>query len=265
MAKKIKQAVNKSAFVRDFITANPEANRKAVEEAWLAAGHDGVISSALVSNIRARMGLTGNVQNQPEAAPTAAPPTKKSSKPKGAGGRRRAAEPEHSPAEGNGTTAALQSGGEPTADSEARPTAGSRGGNQGKSAFVAEHLQQNPQATDDEITEAWASAGNEGGISGSLIYKIKAKEGLTGKRGIKGRAGGKKGRAKSSPRAVSAAEPVSETSRPLDRRTNRGKVVAELEGDIDRLIFKLMGAGGMEEIEDELRKVRRRLILSQGE
>src|SRR5579875_1550525 len=181
MAKRSKQPVNKSAFVRDFITQNPEANRKAVEEAWLAAGHDGVISSALVSNLRTKMGLTGNVQSQPEAEVESAPTTKKSSKPKGAGGKRRAAEPEHAPTERNGTTAALQSRGEPTADSEPRPTAGSRGGNQGKSAFVIEHLGQNPQATDDEINVAWASAGNEGTISGSLIYKIRAKEGLTGR------------------------------------------------------------------------------------
>ena len=49
---------NKSAFVRDFIQKNPQANRKAVEEAWLAAGHDGVIASALVSNLRSKLGLT---------------------------------------------------------------------------------------------------------------------------------------------------------------------------------------------------------------
>jgi hypothetical protein len=268
MAKRSKQPVNKSAFVRDFITQNPEANRKAVEEAWLSAGHDGVISSALVSNLRREMGLTGSGPRQAEAKVESAPTTKKSSKPKGAGGKRRAAEPEQAPAEGNGTPAVLGSRGEPTADSGDRPIATGRGGNQGKTAFVTEHLGQNPQATDDEIREAWASAGNEGGISGSLIYKIRAKEGLTGRRGAKGRGAGNKGRAKSSPegmRADRTPEPVAGTPKPLDRRTNRGRVVAELEGDIDRLIFKLMAVGGLEEIEDELRKVRRRLILGQGE
>ena len=39
--------------------------------------------------------------------------------------------------------------------------------------------------------------------------------------------------------------------------------LAEIEGDIDRLIFKLMDVGGMEEIEDELRKARRLLYRSQ--
>lgn len=265
MAKKVKQAVNKSAFVRDFITANPEANRKAVEEAWLAAGHDGVITSALVSNIRARMGLTGNVQNQPEAKVESAPTTKKSSKPRGATGKRRGSKPEQPQAESNGTTAVLGSREEPTAHSEDRAMATGRGGNQGKSAFVTEHFQQNPKATDAEITEAWAAAGNEGTISGSLIYKIRTKEGLTGRRGAKGRGAGKKGRAKSSPRVAGASEPMAETSKPLDRRTNRVRVVAEVEADIDRLIFKLMGVGGMEEIEDELRKVRRLLYRSYSE
>ena len=50
---------SKTDFVRDFIRANPTANRKAVEEAWLAAGHEGPISSSLVSNLRTQMGLTG--------------------------------------------------------------------------------------------------------------------------------------------------------------------------------------------------------------
>ena len=38
--------------------------------------------------------------------------------------------------------------------------------------------------------------------------------------------------------------------------------LAEIEGDIDRLIFKLMDVGGMEEIEGGLRKVRRLLYRS---
>ena len=38
--------------------------------------------------------------------------------------------------------------------------------------------------------------------------------------------------------------------------------MGEIEGDIDRLIFKLIAVGGMETIEDELRKVRRLLYRS---
>ena len=61
------------------------------------------------------------------------------------------------------------------------------------------------------------------------------------------------------------AEPGAGTPRPLDGRTSRGRSIAEVEADIDRLIFKLMGVGGMESIEDELRKVRRLLYRSQSE
>jgi hypothetical protein len=55
---------------------------------------------------------------------------------------------------------------------------------------------------------------------------------------------------------------VAGTPKPPDRRTNRGRNIEEVEGDIDRLIFKLIALGGMEEIEDELRKVRRLLYRS---
>jgi hypothetical protein len=46
------------------------------------------------------------------------------------------------------------------------------------------------------------------------------------------------------------------------RSGERVKALAEIEGDIDRLIFKLMVAGNLDDIEDELRKVRRLLYQS---
>jgi hypothetical protein len=61
------------------------------------------------------------------------------------------------------------------------------------------------------------------------------------------------------------AEPGGGTLKPLDGRTSRGRIMAEIEGDIDRLIFKLIALGGMETIEDELRKVRRLLFRSDSE
>jgi hypothetical protein len=45
----------------------------------------------------------------------------------------------------------------------------------------------------------------------------------------------------------------------LPRPAGRDKALDEIEGDLDRLIFKLIALGGMEQIEDELRKVRRLL------
>jgi hypothetical protein len=94
------------------------------------------------------------------------------------------------------------------------------------------------------------------------MYQIRAREGLTGKRKSKGRGARKKGRPKSSPRGMRverAPLPVAEMTRPINGRTGRLRFIAEVEGDLDRLIFKLMDAGGMDEIENELRKIRRLL------
>jgi hypothetical protein len=215
------RSLGKTGFVKEFLNDNPEANTRAVNEAWAAAGFEGTISQTLVTKLRSQLGLTGNIPKGPgkkaEAEANARPTGKKRGRRKGATGR---------------------------------------GGNQGKTRFVTEHFRQNPDASDDEINEAWAAAGNEGGISGSLIYKIRAKEGLTGKKRAKGRGAGKKRR------AGRTYEPVAGTLKSLDGRTNRGRIMADIEGDIDRLIFQLMAVGGMETIEDELRKVRRLLYRS---
>ena len=42
----------------------------------------------------------------------------------------------------------------------------------------------------------------------------------------------------------------------------RTLALTELEGDIDRLIFKVMGVGDLTQIEDSLRQVRRLLYVS---
>jgi hypothetical protein len=228
------RSLGKTGFVKEFLNDNPRANTRAVNEAWAAAGFESTISPTLVSRMRSDLGLTGNIPKRPgkkseaEAGTISSPATKRRGRRKRATGR---------------------------------------GGNQGKTAFVTEHLQQNPETTDDEITEAWAAAGNEGVISSSLLYKIRAKRRLTRKRGAKGRGAGKKVRARSSSmgtRADRIPESVAGTPKPLDRRTNRGRIIEEVESDIDRLIFKLIAVGGMDTIEAELRNVRRRLILSQG-
>jgi hypothetical protein len=147
MAKRTKKAVNKSAFVRDFITSNPVANRKAVENAWLAAGNEGPISSALVSNLRSKLDLTGGSRT----------------------------------AESNGTPEAAK-------------------------------------ATDREP----------------------------------------KGKKRGRPAKDKATGTITETTK--ERKHNsvgRDRALADIEGDLDRLIFKLIALGGMEEIENELRKARR--------
>ena len=213
--------LGKTGFVKEVLNDNPQATTKAVNEAWTAAGFEGTIGPTLVTRMRSEMGLTGNIRKRrgmragAETGTTSAPAVKK---------RRR------------------------------RKRATGRGGNQGKTAFVTQHLRRDPGASDEAINEAWAAAGNEGGISGSLLYKIRAKRGLTGKK--KRRGAGKKRWAGRTP------APVAGTPKSLNGRKGRGRALAEVEGDIDRLLFKMMGIGGMETIEDELRKVRRLLYRS---
>ncbi len=156
MATRTKKGPNKSAFVRDFIQKNPKANRKAVEDAWLIAGHEGPISSALVSNIRSTLGLTGNLRN-----------------------------------------------------------------------------------------------GSKAGESNGAAHSVK-----TTTRKPKRKKRGRPARSKASD---IVAEPT-QVRKP--RSVGRDGALDEIEGDIDRLIFRLMALGGMDEIEEGLRKVRRLLYRS---
>jgi hypothetical protein len=162
------------------------------------------------------MGLTGNIPKGPgkKPGPTPAPAIKKR-------GRRKAAT--------------------------------GRGGNQGKTAFVRDFIKKDRTANRKAVEEAWLAAGNDGPISSALVSHLRSEMGLTGKkrrRPAKGKATG------------TIPEPTSERK---PRSASRDRVLDEIEGDIDRLIFKLIALGGMAEIEDEIRKVRRRLILGQGQ
>jgi hypothetical protein len=61
MPAKVTRIQGKGMFVKEQLNDNPLANAKAVNEAWRAAGMAGSISTSLVSNIRSRMGLSGNL------------------------------------------------------------------------------------------------------------------------------------------------------------------------------------------------------------
>jgi len=155
----------KTGFIKEFLNDNPEANTRAVNEAWRAAGFAGTISPTLVTKLRSQLGLTGNIRKGPgkkaEAEAAARPSGKRHGGRKGATGR---------------------------------------GGNQGKTAFVTDQLRQDPDSSDEAINRAWAAAGNPGRISGSLMYQIRTREGLTGKRRSKRRGARKRGRPRSSPK-----------------------------------------------------------------
>ena len=94
MASEVGRDQGKSAFVRDVLTKDRQANHEAVNRAWTAAGHAGTISESLVGKLRSELGLTG--QPRPGARDTesaksvgrsAAPATRRDTVPKKGGGR----------------------------------------------------------------------------------------------------------------------------------------------------------------------------------
>jgi hypothetical protein len=56
------------------------------------------------------------------------------------------------------------------------------GQGEGKTTFVRDLLQRDSRVNERSINEAWKAAGNEGTISGTLVYKVRKDLGLTGKR-----------------------------------------------------------------------------------
>ena len=52
--------LGKTGFVKEFLNDNPQANARAVNEAWQAAGMNGTISHPVISLMRKQLGLTGN-------------------------------------------------------------------------------------------------------------------------------------------------------------------------------------------------------------
>jgi len=125
----------KTSFVKEFLHDNPQANAKAVNEAWTAAGMKGTISHPVISEVRKQLGLTGNLPGK----------TRKAAKGKAA----------------------------PNMPKTATVTPG-------KTSFVKEFLQGNPQANTKAVNEAWQAAGYEGTISPTLVNKTKVKMNLTG-------------------------------------------------------------------------------------
>jgi hypothetical protein len=151
-----------------------------------------------------------------------------------------------------------------------------------KTAFVRQFLERDPKANRKAIDEAWRDAGHEGSISSALVSNLRSHLGLRGPQGgrsepadgddaaelPKARAKASKSRkaaSKSNRRALTEETGAPAATKRAAHSGGRHKVLAEIEGDIDRLIFKLMAVGGLDEIEDELRKARRRLVVGSHE
>ena len=134
--------------------------------------------------------------------------------------------------------------------------------NPGKTEFVKEVLRRNPHANARKIREAWTDAGNEGSISQTLVNKQRSVMGLAGN--IKG------GRPRRS--ETEGVEKLPYTGKKRGRKPKsavvngqaatggvRSSKLSEIEADIDRLLFRVMTMGGLEQIEEGLRRTRRLL------
>jgi hypothetical protein len=148
--------------------------------------------------------------------------------------------------------------------------------NQGKTAFVQQFLQENPLGNVSAVNEAWKASGRKGTISGTLVNKMRSQLGLAGN--LRGRPRKQTAKASDGPDATGQrrgrkprSSPVeAETPQPTARVETRGrksarsKALVDLESEIDRLLFKVMGMGEMTDIEDGLREARRLLYAAQG-
>ena len=146
------------------------------------------------------------------------------------------------------------------------------GVNQGKTAFVEEFLAGNSDGNLEDVKKAWTAAGNEGTVSESLVNKVRARLGRTGKKAV------------GEPRPVEAprkaksrvAAKVRKIARPIDEaplangspassgasRHGDADILDNLEEDIDELIHKIRELGGRPDVVKALRRARRLLVRS---
>jgi hypothetical protein len=142
---------------------------------------------------------------------------------------------------------------------------------QGKTSFVKEVLNDNPQANSKAVNLAWTEAGMEGTISDTLVNKMRSQLGLAGnlrgKRrtrkgsgatGTRPYTGKKRGRKPKSAFVTQVSDADGITTM-TGRRKGR---LADIEAELDVLLFKVMNLGGLTEIENALRETRRRLYAS---
>ena len=198
----------KTSFVKKFLQNNPQANAKAVNEAWTAAGMKGTISHTVISEVRKELGLIGN---------------------------------------------------QPGKSRKAKPKSGTKMSNvastPGKSMFVKEFLNDHPQSNVAAVNKAWKVAGFNGTISKTVVFKVKSSLGLAGN------LRGNTKKSKTSATRKNRVTPRKETTAAVNvqPRLNRSTVLDDVEVDIDRLLFKVMGIGDLTELEEMLRRARRLL------
>src|SRR5208282_664126 len=173
MATTATAAPGKTSFVKEFLQGNPQANAKAVNEAWTAAGMKGTISHPVISVVRKQLGLTGNppgktscVKDFLNANPqgktkdvneawTAAGMKGTISHPIISQVRKQLGLTGNLPGK---TRNAAKEKAASNMPRTATPTPG-------KTIFVKDFLNANPQGNTKAVNEAWRAAGFEGTIS----------------------------------------------------------------------------------------------------
>ena len=274
MATTATAAPGKTSFVKQFLNDHPDGTTKTVNEAWQAAGFDGTISHPIISQVRKELGLTGNLPGKTRNAakekaasnmPRTATPTpgktsfvkeflndhpQGNTKAVNEAWRAAGFEGTISPTLVNKTrvklnlTGKLRGNSKTAAKGEAAPNMPKTvTATPGKTSFLKEFLHDNPEGTTKTVNEAWQAAGYDGTISTSLVYKARASLGLTGNLSGKTKAAAE---GKATPTGKRLERPRKEptapvTGQPRGRKSARTLALTELEADIDRLIFKVMG------------------------
>jgi hypothetical protein len=239
----------KTAFVEEYLKGHRDANLEAVKKAWTAAGHEGTVSESLVSTVRRELGLTGK---------------------KGASG-------------GSNTVPAAK--GKAQSSKVAKPKIASKAEEApsptkgvGKTEFIREQLRRDANVGVKAIVRAWSAAGNEGTLSDNLVYKTRADLGIKGRRPSQESVGVVPH--ESSPK-VSKPELSAEVIEPTEPQSNgrhaphlftpstatstegdRGRVLVEVEREIDELIYRIRHLGGLPEVQEALRAARRLIVRS---
>ncbi len=129
----------------------------------------------------------------------------------------------------------------------------------GKSMFVKEFLHDNPLGNLKAVNKAWQAAGFEGKISPTVVKTMRASLGLAGNLRRKKTKTSKTSTTSKKPGTPRNVTIAAVSVQPRTSNSTRTAVLNDLEVDIDRLIFKVMGIGDLTQIEDSLRQARRLL------
>ena len=148
---------------------------------------------------------------------------------------------------------------------------------QGKTPFVEAYFESHPDGTLETVNDAWSAAGNSGTLSESLVGKVRARLGLTGKKRVelpqaieppakaKTRSPGRpKKVAKPVEKATSVSNgpPTTATVAATTRQEHDDDVLDELEESIDELIQKIRVLGDKPQVVKALKRARRLLVRS---